>query len=266
MSIAPERFAPLLAPLTVRPADGSRLCEQVLAREQMAVLGRLTDGLLHEVNNAMCAFTLGLAAMEGIAADLGACDGGPQGETKDDLRRMLRDWQATVDGLSTVLAATRGAANRATYLTAFDPAGIVRGAAALFGAARRTCQLEVDVPLSLPQIQGRPGDLSDVVLHLLENGYEAAAVSPALSIQAFETSGHVRIVVRDNGRGIPPDRIDQVFDPEFSTKPPGTGGGLGLWFCRAIVVDRMNGSIRLSPAAHRGTCAIIDVPVSSALP
>ena len=72
------------------------------------------------------------------------------------------------------------------------------------------------------------------------NGYD-----PVLSASTRDLGDRVEIRIRDNGGGIPPDVKDKMFNPFFTTKPPGEGTGLGLSLSHDIVVKQHAGSIEV---------------------
>jgi two-component system NtrC family sensor kinase len=67
-----------------------------------------------------------------------------------------------------------------------------------------------------------------------------------------EKNGQVRLTVTDNGRGIPPELLEKVFKPFFTTKAPGEGTGLGLSISKDLV-ERIGGSIQLHSTPGVGT-------------
>jgi signal transduction histidine kinase len=113
--------------------------------------------------------------------------------------------------------------------------------------------LEVSVEPEWLQINGDPELLAQVVLNLLKNGGEAAAEhgpSPhvRLSVGALPLE-RVRIVVEDNGPGIPDANLGEIFLPFFTTKRSGTG--VGLSFARQVVLLH-HGAIRYAGEAGSG--------------
>ena len=72
----------------------------------------------------------------------------------------------------------------------------------------------------------------------------------------------VRIDVRDQGKGIPEDHLDQIFEPFFSTKEAGRGTGLGLSITRGIVQEH-GGWIEAESEPGKGTCFSVYLPVSA---
>jgi signal transduction histidine kinase len=73
--------------------------------------------------------------------------------------------------------------------------------------------------------------------------------------------GCARIVIKDNGSGIAPERLEKVFEPYFTTKPAGKGTGLGLSITKKIIEEH-NGAIQLQSIQGEGTEVIIDLPLA----
>jgi len=93
-----------------------------------------------------------------------------------------------------------------------------------------------------------------VLLNLISNGFYAAikrksemsnGYEPTLVVTTRNLGDHVEIRIRDNGRGNPPDVKEKMFNPFFTTKPPGEGTGLGLSLSYDIVVKQHAGSIEV---------------------
>ena len=85
------------------------------------------------------------------------------------------------------------------------------------------------------QLWSEPYQVRQVLINLVTNGLQA--VSPGGRVELIVTSNgtHVTAVVRDDGPGIPPENIDEISKPFFTTKPPGEGTGLGLSVSLGIV-------------------------------
>ena len=98
-----------------------------------------------------------------------------------------------------------------------------------------------------------PQDVTRVLLNLLSNGFYAARERqrtgtascfwPILKVSTRELGDAVEIRVRDNGIGVPPEIRDRLFQPFFTTKPPGEGTGLGLSMSYDIITQQHGGSI-----------------------
>ncbi len=105
---------------------------------------------------------------------------------------------------------------------------------------------------------GNPIRLEQVLVNLLRNGLDAAADQPGsvLSVAVHVQEGRVRIIVRDQGPGIPEAVREHLFEPFFTTKPTGQGIGLGLAISLAII-EEMGGQLQIYNAPGRGAEAAI---------
>ena len=107
----------------------------------------------------------------------------------------------------------------------------------------------------LPNIQAYGGELNQVWTNLLDNAadaiHEAESSDGVVTIRAFPEDDLVVVEVEDNGPGIAPEAIHRVFDSFFTTKPPGSGTGLGLNITYAIVVHKHRGDITVESEPGR---------------
>jgi len=111
----------------------------------------------------------------------------------------------------------------------------------------------------LPEVVGDPLSLWRLVTNVIQNGMEAMrGRTGRFTVQTERAEGAVRLSVIDEGGGIPPDRLDKLFEPYFTTKAKGTG--LGLVIARQIVEDH-GGTIEIRSEVGKGTTAVIDLPL-----
>jgi C4-dicarboxylate-specific signal transduction histidine kinase len=128
----------------------------------------------------------------------------------------------------------------------------VEGALVLAANALRSAGIVVErhVPPGLPAVQAQIVLLEQVLLNLFLNARDALVLRPEGTRRIIvsarqEASGRVLVLVRDTGGGVPPDVIDRVFEPFYTTKPVGQGTGLGLALCHGMMAA-LGGSIRVS--------------------
>ena len=140
-------------------------------------------------------------------------------------------------------------------------------------APRGKVDVTVAIPDDLARIQGDPHQLRQLFTNLLINAFEAMSGRGLVRIVATElpeeegTSGGeahvgamVQVDVTDDGPGVPPDVMDRIFSPFFTTKPQGTG--LGLAIVRKIV-NAHDGRIDVQVPSAGGTQFRVTLPVSS---
>jgi len=111
-----------------------------------------------------------------------------------------------------------------------------------------------------PIVAQSGGQLAQVVLNLVRNAAEAMDGRPGkVSIQVSKTGATARVIVDDDGPGLPPDSSERLFEPFFTTKPAGVGTGLGLAVC-AEIVRRHGGTISAENRAEGGARFRFELP------
>lgn len=110
------------------------------------------------------------------------------------------------------------------------------------------------------KITARAGELQQVIINLVRNAAEAIEGEGKITVTLEPASSDtIHIRVHDSGCGIPPSRIEQIFEPFASGKPGGLGTGLGLAIVQRIVRDH-GGQIEVESEPARGTEFIIEIP------
>jgi len=111
-----------------------------------------------------------------------------------------------------------------------------------------------------------PGDLQlllQVFVNLLNNASDASEENGQIHIEADLNTHSVRVLITDEGSGIPPELQGQLFEPFFTTKEPGKGTGLGLPLVYNIITQHYGNIEILSPAnkkQNKGTRVVITLP------
>jgi PAS domain S-box-containing protein len=146
------------------------------------------------------------------------------------------------------------------------------------GLRKANVSYDIDIPNDLALIYGDKGQLNQVLQNLLLNAAEAIEAAPEgkeglISIKAENTTinsknqfqlkpgNYLRVLIEDNGTGIPGENMDKVFDPYFSTRDKVTqkGMGLGLTLCYWII-KRHDGHIQVQSQPGKGTAVLLYLP------
>lgn len=121
----------------------------------------------------------------------------------------------------------------------------------------------------LPPVLCNVGELNQVFLNLIVNAAHAIqdtgkdVGSGEIFVGTAVVGANVEITIGDNGCGIPPENLEKIYDPFFTTKEVGRGTGQGLAIARSIVVDRHKGNIRVESVLGEGTRFILTLPVGT---
>jgi two-component system nitrogen regulation sensor histidine kinase NtrY len=118
-----------------------------------------------------------------------------------------------------------------------------------------------------PQIEADRGQLTQVLLNLLENARDAIADKPGgrIVVSTRAAADRVELVVEDNGPGVPTDIKDRMFTPYFTTKTAKGGTGLGLAIVHRIVSDH-GGRILVTDAPGGGARFLVELPLKQGSP
>jgi signal transduction histidine kinase len=102
-------------------------------------------------------------------------------------------------------------------------------------ARSKSISLRLEVEPNLPKVLGFGGELNQVWMNLIDNAIDAAPEGGQVTVSARREPGFVAVRVTDNGPGIPEDVRPKIFDPFYTTKPPGQGTGMGLDLVQRVV-------------------------------
>ncbi len=118
----------------------------------------------------------------------------------------------------------------------------------------------------LPTIEALGSELNQVWTHLIDNAAAAVRASEdadgRIFVRASTTRDEIVVEVEDDGVGIPPDHQERIFDAFFTTKPPGSGTGLGLDICSRVVVEH-GGSLTLVHSEQGRTVFRVALPLDT---
>jgi CheY-like chemotaxis protein/two-component sensor histidine kinase len=219
-------------------------------------VGQLVSGVAHELNNPLAAV---MAFAQLLLASPGALAEEPR-EAVETIHREARRAAKIVSSLLT-FARQQPAERAASQLN-----DIVTDTLELRRYALRTAKVEVALELdpSLPATWADPFQLQQVVLNLLANAEHALGEivgDRRIRVRTSQQQGGTQLVleVSDNGPGVPPEQVDRIFNPFYTTKPVGQGTGLGLSISDGIVREH-GGRIRVDSSPGQGATFIVELP------
>lgn len=228
--------------------------------EKMASLGRLAATVAHEVNNPLFGM---LTYARLTLKDIERIDADPKikARMRENVEIIERESKRCGDLMKNLLAFSR---QKAPQFVPVDVNKVVRQAARLMQhqfELNRIAFVE-DYDESLPEIQGDPAQIQQVLIVLLANASEALGQGGEIRVRTAAVDGGegVAIEVRDTGPGIPADLLDKIFEPFFSTKENQHRTGLGLAVAKGIV-DRHGGAITVESQPGAGAAFIVQLPL-----
>lgn len=241
--------------------ESSEAREASLRAEKLAVLGQLTAGVAHEVNNPLQYLVTNnhqaLAAAEAASLD----DRVPE-DVRARLARAakgMRKNEAGLERIRRLVRSLRGLSRSNNGARA--PTDLSRAvedvlAIARDKASRRQVEIVSQLP-PLPPVVASSDEIGQVLLNLVLNGIDACAAGGRVTLRARADPDEVAFDVTDTGPGIPPELGERIFAPFFTTKP--TGNGLGLSISQRIANDH-GGSLTLLSTPGEGATFTLTLP------
>jgi PAS domain S-box-containing protein len=233
--------------------------EVLFQSEKLSALGRLVAGVAHEMNNPLGIISSRIELMLGEAEDQAL-----PVQFLEDLRVVHRN----VMRVAGVAQALRSFARQSTgERRPVDLNTVVGETLLLVGKSMSTEDVRITTALdpALPSILGDANALQQVLLNLLTNAREVLTGGGEISIQTGrdpEHPGHLHLIVKDTGPGIPPAHLPHLFEPFYTTKPSGTGLGLAVSY--GIVQSHL-GTIDVHSLADQGATFTLRFPVLESL-
>ena len=236
-----------------------RAHEHALHTEKMASIGKMAAVLAHEINNPLSGI---LTYAKLLRKWTDTEDGGTS--RRKDIRESL-DLIATESRRCGDLVKNLLAFSRTTpiNLQPTDLNQVIDRALRLIQHQLDLAGIHVQPELApdLPLVTCDGAQIEQVLLALMMNALDAMPQGGNLWVTTTlsREEGAVRIVVRDDGCGIPPEILPRLFEPFLTTKETGRGVGLGLAISRSIL-ERHNGSIEVQSEVGRGTTFTVTLP------
>jgi two-component system NtrC family sensor kinase len=230
-----------------------RLEATIAQSEKLAAVGQLAAGLAHEINNPLTAI---IANTQLLQREI---------EPEDDKRELVDLIAKAGYRAAQVVRNLLDLARKEQYV--FEPTDInetLRNALSLLNHEfmARSITLVFEPSEGLPSITGSPDHLQGVWLNLLTNAMDALENDAnEIRVSSSFHGNEIRIIVSDNGKGIPPERLNRIFEPFYTTKAPGRGTGLGLSLCHRVIKQH-GGHILVDSQMGVGTKFTVILPVA----
>ena len=230
-----------------------KLEQQIIQSERLAAMGQMIGGFAHELNNPLTTI-------------VGVSDLLREGENSESrikqLNMLHQQARRATEIVQNLMYFSRPPAPGKTPVNLSE---LVTRTLHLHAYSLRKSNITVDFlpEEGLPQITGDPHQLMQVFLNLLLNAEQAireARDKGTLRIRLRKTDGHIQVVFEDDGPGIAPEILPNIFDPFYTTRRPGRGTGLGLSICKAVLKEHF-GNIEATSAPGGGAVFTVSLPI-----
>lgn len=260
--------------------DSSALQHRLLETERLATLGSIVGAVVHDLNQPVVSMLMNCDRLAYLARAIPTVSKLTEGaELPPRERTLLND---LISELAEIVGEVNHSANHMRGMTAdlhqflrggsrqqvgtSEPVPVIRHAMGVCQdvAVRARSFLRYDGPESLPVVRMSTTELTQVLINVVTNAAQAVGDKAAsdggvvVTATVDHSAGAVRFEVNDTGNGIPPEVLQRIGTPFFTTKRQGTG--LGVAQCQRIV-GKAGGSFRISSEPGRGTTVSFTIPV-----
>jgi len=253
--------------LALADIEKQHIKTQLIIAGRLAEVGEMSAGLAHEINNPLQVMQSELTMIEDVLGDIEGDEHPADAQKLGLVKDSLDQFRVQIARCSRI---TKGLLNFARKTEPFlkplkmqeflpNVISMVTNRANLDNV-RITQQLADD----LPPIVTDSSHLQQVFLNLLNNALFALKDrdSAEIRVKAFQEDRKIVVSVEDNGCGIPPENMEKIFVPLFTTKPPGQGTGLGLSTTYGIVTG-FGGDITVTSEPDVATVFTVCLPLES---
>ena len=239
-----------------------KLQEDLIRIDRLAEIGRIASGIAHEINNPLAVIN----EISGWAGEVLDDATGLNHEDKDELitaiTRIMEQTKRCRSITHQLLGFVRDSKPEKTQV---DLHGLLKETVGFLRSDLKYSPVDIVFNFSeepLP-IQSDPRMMEQVFVNLISNAIyairEKGRDNGRITIRTKKTDSGVKIVIEDNGTGIPDEKKAQIFSLFYTTKPPGKGTGLGLSISQNII-ENLGGELGFESEYGVGTTFTIHIP------
>jgi C4-dicarboxylate-specific signal transduction histidine kinase len=210
---------------------------QLVQTEKLASLGRMSAGIIHEINNPLNFATTGLFTLRNKGKFIAP-------EQQEEYREILQDVEDGIKRVKNIVSDLRMFTHPDTESRDQVEVAEIVTSALRFLSNEWKDSVQIEQKLAEHQtVWANKNKLIHVLVNLLQNSLDALkskpfeGEKPTIWLEGRVENGRSMLVLRDNGCGISAEHLDKIFDPFFTTKDVGDGMGLGLAICYRIVQE-----------------------------
>ncbi len=222
---------------------------QMSRAEHLATLGEMATGLAHEIRNPLAGIA---GVIEIIGRDLPSTS--PARSVVKDVRQEIARINHIVTDLLQTARPHPPTVRKSDLNTTVEHAVMLGRQQAM----AKSVEIALHKDTSLQEVEHDSDQIHQVLLNLLLNALQAIDTNGKIAVTVKSQGATAIVEVADNGRGISPDHLPNIFRPFYTTK--GDGTGLGLSLARRIVEDH-HGRIDVTSAVGEGTTFAVVLPL-----
>jgi signal transduction histidine kinase/uncharacterized membrane-anchored protein YhcB (DUF1043 family) len=233
----------------------ARFQREATQRERLSSLGRLSTVIAHEIRNPLMIIKSALRPLRRDTVSV------------DQLRKIGEDIEEEISRLNRIVSEVLDFARPLKFeIAAVDVNSVCQDSVRAVWAGDNGSSADVTLDPGIGVALTDAERLRQALINVLTNARHAAealgsdaAPVPRVSLSTERRGGAARIVIADNGPGIPAESLPRIFEPFFTTKRAGSGIGLAI---TRNIIEGLGGTIAVASSNARGTTFIIEVPLA----
>lgn len=231
-----------------------KIIKQLAFNEKMAELGRLSAGIVHEINTPLSVIA---AASQMVLNEAGLSE-----FVMEMVTRIQSEAQRLAQLTKGILSFSREengvGAEADINNTLTEVMTLLK-----YEAQKRSITVIEDFDYQLPLVNADPNRLKQIFINIIVNALQAMTGTGHLLLQTSRCDDNfVKVRIKDTGPGIPNAVMERIYEPFYSTKQPGEGTGLGL-FITMKIMQALGGRIAVDSIEGEGSCFTLFFPVKS---
>lgn len=244
-----EYSADLESMVAERTRELTQAQERLVRNEKLAAIGELAGGISHELRTPLASIRF---SIEFLRQKLGES---ADAKTLKHLDMLHKQIDACDRSLNDLLDFARPKQASRSHIR-LEP--VVRQ---IMDSVIVPANVEIrfDLDPEAPEVHVDVNHLEQIVRNLVTNAAQAMPDGGALSLRTILSDGFLGLEISDTGTGIPPENLDKIFEPLYTTKPRGIG--LGLCVVKDLI-ERQEGRLRVSSIPGKGTTFTVEFPVT----
>ncbi|MFD5018746.1 sensor histidine kinase [Paenibacillus sp. NPDC058367] len=229
-----------------------------LHEQKIAVMGQMAAGMAHEIRNP-------LASIKGFAQLVNNRLYEPVIKA-DELRAYLDITIKEIDALNGLVTdflvlARKGDSSKNTGVV-YNVIEVIHRVNNIVNQLILSDDIILSVEYSLEKVMtyGNASQLEQVILNILKNSIDSFTAFRGridITVSTANETNEIILIFKDNGEGIPLDKLNRIFDPFFTTKQKGTG--IGLSICKQLI-EMYGGQIKVDSEVQVGTSVMVILP------
>jgi two-component system NtrC family sensor kinase len=237
-------------------ATTKKLEQQVLHSEKLAALGRLAAGVAHEIGNPLTSISTFAQLLREMSQDE---------FTQNSLDIINNHIQRITDIVRRMATFARADSLNIKEVNLNEVLHSTIDLMRLDKRMKSDIEIKVSLDPNLPKVMIDEGQISQVFINIILNAFDAMPNGGTLFVdtrRGVDDKGSETVIISlaDTGVGIPPDELQKIYDPFFTTKGAGKGTGLGLSLSYEII-RRFKGDVNVSSEVGKGTVFTIHLPI-----